>query len=487
MSIGTVVKRSEASFHYVVPTRKQDAGVVTGTTTTNLVISAIIGSSSTKASPIDLWGNVKIPKIEHYEKIAEPDRDGWFDTRLGDDDLATYTSLVGIPTDGGRDETTTTDYDFHIQTEYLHLICASDKKTESVNVLKLPSGVSNTTSKNKVIWWSENDVVNRSKKAVETLEPFSFSYSKLYWNDQSSVSCSTENSYVEVEVFCAMNSTCRAVKVRRSQLPQLSPASTLMDLDQGYNARMFMSGFLSSVGEQGEYTIGNSVLDRYLKDPSLGGTVYQSSNESQISDEAWSDRLGHLLNSYWTCIYGVYTITGGIHADTAYNWDGSSNITFEPPKIDPDGSNSTENYEWTYDNLAWNNLTYKSRAWPSQGNKYEHIEVIKAHMSWAIILAIASLVLIASSFVPPIVRHFLTTGPDIAINFSSLATRNNSYVPIPASGSYLPAADRFRLLKDLRLRFADAEGKSDVGNLVIAAQGVENAEYSRIRKGRLYE
>jgi hypothetical protein len=102
-------------------------------------------------------------------------------------------------------------------------------------------------------------------------------------------------------------------------------------------------------------------------------------------------------------------------------------------------------------------------------------------------LAIASLVLIASSFVPPIVRHFLTTGPDIAINFSSLATRNNSCVPIPASGSYLPAADRFRLLKDLRLRFADAEGKSDVGNLVIAAQGVEKAEYSRVRKGRLYE
>ena len=129
----------------------------------------------------------------------------------------------------------------------------------------------------------------------------------------------------------------------------------------------------------------------------------------------------------------------------------------------------------------------RSKVWSTTGVKYERVEVIIADKRWAITLSIASLVLIVFSLVPPLVRHFLTAGPDIAMNFSSLATRNNTYVAIPAGGSFLPAADRFRLLKDLRLRFADAEGKSDVGNLVIAAQGVEKAEYSRVRKGRLYE
>ncbi|CAN9181685.1 unnamed protein product [Alternaria alternata] len=493
MSIETVVNRSDSSIRYVVPFKEfNNWGSREFSAPNTLFVSAMFAGSSTKASPVDLWGNVKMPKIEHYEKTAKPDSNGWFKTRSGDNDLAAYVSFVGIPIDGVKNKTATTDYEFHLQTEYLQLTCAFFEDTRTYGPYPsnytelLPSDAEHVTGTRSVIWWS-GDVWNRSKKAFETLKPFNFSYVEY----DGAASCSVKNSYVEVEVLCAVNSTCQAVQVRRSQLPQLPPTVTLMN--DGGTLRMVMLWMMSSIGFQDGNSAIPPILEDYLRDPSLvmsgdiTSTVVQDTTPAwPISDEALSDRFSQLLNSYWSCIYGIYTLTGGINDATAYLWD--TNITFLPPKrnlsnagftyIDP---NSSGSYNFSNDGSK------KSKVWTSQGNKYEHIEVIMAHRPWAATLAIASLVLIAFSLVPPLVRHFLTAGQDIAMNFSSLATRNNTHVPIPAGGSFLPASDRFRLLKNLRLRFADAESKSDVGNLVIAAQGVERAEYSRVRKGRLYE
>jgi hypothetical protein len=481
MSVEMMLNRSDSTFRYVVPGKMFSHGGSGYSTVNNLFVSALYASPSTNASTVDLWGNVKIPRIEHYEDIAEPDSDGWFETRLEEHYLAAYTSFVGITIDGAQNKTTTTDYDFHLQTEYFHLACSSINDTKT----SLPPDARNVSGQGGFFWWSGNDMENRWNRTLETLKPFNLSYnpgldSEVWKLKPDGVSCSIKNSYVEVEVLCALNSTCRAVKVRRSQLPQLSSALTFMDFD----LEDFMAAFMSSIGGKRGTALA-SPLGNYLTDPSLSiahetiVAIYEDPKNTKISDKAWSERIGQLLNSYWTCAYGSYSVTGGILNATSYFWD--TNITFVPPKVDFDRPDSADTYNWTSD------MDLKTKVWSTQGNKTEHIEVIVAHKSWAITLAIASLVLIAFSIVTLLVRHFLTNGPDIAMNFSSLATRNNNHVPIPAGGSFLPASDRFRLLKDLRLRFADAEGKSDVGNLVIAAQGIEKAGYSRVRKGRLYE
>ena len=486
MSIETVAKRSDALFQYVVPVKTSTSPVGIGEVSgEKLFTTAMFASPSLKTSPVDLWGNVKIPKIEHYENSTEPDSNGWFETRLSDDYLAVYSSFVGVPIDGAQDKTGTTDYEFDLQTEYLQSDCASVDWEPTIQFPygELPPDAYNITGHSGIIWWSE--AANRSKIALEILKPFNFSYNTRQANGVSgSISCSMKSSYVEVGVLCAVNATCRAVKVRRSRLPQLAPAFTCMDLGRAVSS--FMESFMRIIGRSPSDWYPD-LLNTYLEDPSLRvetdlySSITNGTNATQIPNEALSDRFGQLLNSYWASIYSTYTITGGINANTSYFWD--KNITFVPPKIDLDSPDSPENYNWTFEPRG----TYKSKVWLSKGNKYEHIEIMKAHKPWAITLSIASLVLITFSLVPPLVRHFLTNSPDIAMNFSSLATRNNAHVPIPAGGSFLPAADRFRLLKGLRLRFADAEGKSDVGNLVIAAQGVGNLQYSKVRKERLYE
>jgi hypothetical protein len=457
MSIETVMKRNDWSFQYVVPKTTLSYFENGGFPSVNrLFTSTMFAGSSTKASPVDLWGNVRIPRIEHYETTAEPDSNGWFTTRLGDDDLAAYASFAGIPLDGVQDKTTA-DYDFRLQTEYLQLTCASSNESYDRG---LPSDAVNITATNNLIWWSGNDTADRMETANDALKPLNFSYVEY----PGSFSCLVKTTYVEVGILCAVNSTCQAVKVRRSKLPQPPPAFTFLDM--GSNLRLFMGTFMLDVGGEAGQSNLLSNLQYYLRNPSLLTTPdATTTSRTLISDEAWSGRLGQLLNSYWNCAYSMYTATGGINKNTSYFWD--TNMTFDPFKED--------------------SASRKSKIWSSQGNKHEHIDVIKAHRPWAITLAIASFVLIAFSLIPPIVRHFFTASPDIAMNFSSLATRNNPHVPISAGGSFLPAADRFRLLKDLRLRFADAEGKSDVGNLVIAAQGMGNLQYSKVRKERLYE
>ncbi|CAN9174694.1 unnamed protein product [Alternaria alternata] len=497
MSIETVMNRSDSSFQYVVPFKILAFASSTALDVSSLFIAAVLAAWATKASPVDIWGNVKIPKIEHYENTTEPDANGWFDIKIRNENLTAYSSFVGISINGTRSKTEIADYNFHLQTEYLHLTCASVNHTEvKIDSIELPPDALNVTEWDGVIWWSKNDLVNRSRKAHETLEPVSFSYAipSLYnatkfegqirrYEGADIISCSVGSSYVEVEVTCAMNSTCQAVKIRRSQLPQLWPMFTFMELYEGNNMIDFITGLMSSIAGGGTDS-ESSILNKFLMDPSLKSTSNEGDrrvawNTTEISDEVWSDRFGQLLNSFWASIYGANTLTGGIDVTTSYFWDG--NITFEPSKNDFGIPDSFGNYGWKVERSR------RSKVWTSQGNKYEHTEVIMAHKRWAITLSIASLVLIVFSLVPPLAHHILTNGPDIAINFSSLATRNNPHIPIPTSGSFLAASDRFRLLKDLKLRFADAESKSDVGNLVIVAQGIGKAEYSRVRKGRLYE
>lgn len=62
----------------------------------------MIASRETRASPLDIWGNVKIPKIEYLETSAKPDGEGWYEAKVNG--LTAYPSVVGIPMLGQQRE-----------------------------------------------------------------------------------------------------------------------------------------------------------------------------------------------------------------------------------------------------------------------------------------------------------------------------------------------------------------------------------------------
>jgi hypothetical protein len=109
-------------------------------------VAAIMASPATKSSPLDLWSNVKIPRIEGYEGIAQMDGEGWYDINGGDVDA--YSSFIGIPIMGINDSKFI-DYVTKIQSPYLSLQCSMNKtRSESLDVgdVRLPGLLSNASS-----------------------------------------------------------------------------------------------------------------------------------------------------------------------------------------------------------------------------------------------------------------------------------------------------------------------------------------------------
>ncbi|KAH8622994.1 hypothetical protein IG631_22150 [Alternaria alternata] len=173
----------------------------------------------------------------------------------------------------------------------------------------------------------------------------------------------------------------------------------------------------------------------------------------------------------------------GINNDTAQF--GDNNQTFKlPPNV---------NGAWKalYDSTGPVNSSknmFQARAWTSEMTKFEREEVIVTHRVWVIALCFASIVLIVSSLVAPVVRHFLATGVDVAMNISSLATRNNPHMSLPQTGTFLDASDRARLLYNHQVRFGDADSTADVEILVIGSFDRSGAQdIAKVRKRRLYE
>jgi len=449
-------------------------------------VTALMGSPATKSSPLDVWGNVKVPRFEGYEEVAKLDHDGWYETKDGDSDA--YSSLVGIPI-LGMSRSNFIDYVTRIHSPYLSLQCSinttvSDR--DSISDKVLPGLSSNASGSGSMLFWDIPDpsmLVNTSQESSrdrvlpETASPLRIKYVPLY-RSNFTLTCDVTQSYVETEIQCPTPSTCAAMRIRRSKLDHSPAAWTLLDISWR-SPKLLFEGILKPFAA-GKYRYPQ-LFDRYLADPDLMNSNY--ANVSQTTEDKYTIRLGQMLNTYFASLNGFFAITAGITNDTAYSWD--NNQTFKLPP------NVNASWQALYDSTLSNNLSnniFTTRTWTSEVTKTERKEVIVAHRGWVVALCLASIVLIVASLVAPFVRHFLATGMDVAMNISSLATRNNAHMSLPQTGTYLDASDRARLLFNHRVRFGDADSAADVGSLVIGScDRVGDAGVARVRKRRLYE
>ncbi|KAF2818357.1 hypothetical protein CC86DRAFT_309338, partial [Ophiobolus disseminans] len=385
LSIGVTTKTEPVVFDYMASTANlygyEDSGRNSVWAVVNTLFNAaMIGPLATKRSPLDLWGNVKIPRIEYYEADhnTPPDNDGWFDVNLGkDQDPAVFVSLAFT---FGYDTTT-----------------------------GLPLRAE----------------------------------------------CSLKTAYVEVEVSCSTALTCLVSKIRRSQLPHPHPNITQLDVQTGpsWNWLTFSTALVSSVTSRSAYP---TLLDFYIAAPENPLLTTKDWPRLKQSAHTYTVRLGQLINTYWTCTSAPYAMTAGLTPQTSYQ-DPNTTFTLNDPDI---------------------------ALWRTSGTRNRAVEIMQAHKPWVTALCIASVILIIASTVPPVVRCFLARGPDVLMNVSSLATRDNAYVAVPGSGTFLDASERARLLRDCRVRFGDAEDGDGVGKLVIGT--LDGADIVRVRKRRMY-
>lgn len=221
-----------------------------------------------------------------------------------------------------------------------------------------------------------------------------------------------------------------------------------------------------------------SPLERYLADPN--STIQPIELEAKVpltTEENYFIRMGQLINSYFTIMKGLYTITGGLNSQTSYL--GAENDSF----MLQENLHTNDSFSWYHLPQDLNMTGLSGKVWAAEGTKSISTEVIIAHVPWVITLCIASSILVLASLVSPLVHFFLIRDPEVM-----MATRHNPYIPLPNGGTYLDASARARLLKEVEVRFGDIEKWSNVGHLVVGAlQASDEQDIVRIKKRRLYE
>jgi hypothetical protein len=138
---------------------------------------------------------------------------------------------------------------------------------------------------------------------------------------------------------------------------------------------------------------------------------------------------------------------------------------------------------FTDSDFTFNNV---SQYWMLKGTASTRTEILVAHEGWVAALCIASIALLIVSFLPPVMRR-LNHGPSLEINLSDLLTRHNPYISLSATGTSIEAADRTRLLRNLRVQFGDVEKHSDVGVLAVGTPVPGTRDIGKVQKGRFYE
>jgi hypothetical protein len=491
MTLGSNDTRIPETFPYMVnngylggyiPADSSEQGISSADV---VFVASLMGSPETKSSPLDLWGNVKIPRIEGYEGAASPDGEGWYNTH--ERDVDSYSSLVGIPV-AGINEPNFINYTTRIHTPYLSLQCSlnttvSDKTSMKETVL--PELSSEASSSGSRIFWDvptlqeqaiDSNIRNRLRDTVvpEAALPLKIKYVPLY-SDNFTLTCNVTQSYIEAEIQCPTVSTCAPNRIRRAKLDQFPPNWTLLDISWRTLVLVFQCMLENFRGK----SRSPQLFDRYLSDPNLIRADY--ANVSQTTEENYTIRLGQMINSYFACLNGFFAITRGISNDTAYFWDNNQTFTMEREE------GHIGLWEEHYNSTASKD-TFKTKAWSSDGTKIERKEVIVAHRGWVVALSFASIVLIVSSRVSPIPHYFFTIGVDVTMNISSLATRHNPHMSLPQKGTYLDASDRARLLRKQKVRFGDVDGAADIGHLAVGScKDDQHQCVIMVRKGRLYE
>ncbi|CAN9317872.1 unnamed protein product [Alternaria alternata] len=444
ISIGPKNTIEHAGFSYVASNNQTWTSSSSWKVLDAIYLAALFSPTTREGSPRDGWGHIKVPRVEYYEGISIPDEEGWYKTEMGG--FESYSSFIGIPM-SGMDSMDFTDYTTTIQAMYFRLDCD-------------PYGPKYELTYNYSSWfgdvsWDETPVQSANVHAKD----LNSSALHIHWGIIEDYGHELDRmvgtSQVEVEVACPTYTTCSANRVRRSKIPQPPGVYMLME-KSGWTENTTWELIITSQTELWSWQYISTQGDV---------TNWQKQQATDLTPETYAIRLSQMLSAYWMAMTGKSTMISRFGENTTLPYD-------------PASQNDT-----TREQILRAGKLEFAKTWSSTGTKRSNIEVFHAHYHWAFALIVSSVVLIAASLIPPYIRTFLSHGPDILMNLSSLAVRDNPYVALPATGTYLDAADRSRYLKDLRIRYGDVGGEGEVGRLAI---GRVDRDVEELRKGRKY-
>lgn len=416
---------------------------------TSIFLAALLSSSKYQDTPMDLWGNVKLPL---YRDLADSTSDDWKLYTGLQDDNATYSSLIGIPVVGMPSRGLS---DFNIRARQFDVNCDSNKMLSASPKDRNSSVWANVTS----TWGLEPDK-SRSAENARNEYPKRFLSMSLVedtsnYTNYSVASCGLTYNYLEANVNC--NGTACSVKSMRKLNLFEDGYTKNYDAFLRFNVFMNLMAYLPRVDNNNvgsPNSRGSSNAEKWMSDPTdFIGTRFANVELYKLDLDVFSRRLTILWNTFHQSTFATIALGGALPQNLTQT--GAITVPFGP-------------------NITFN-ATQADILLPTS-------RVYKTNWKWLGVLLFCSLVLLAAAYAGLILKY-ITLAPDI-IGYASSLTMLNPYVPTPTGGTTLHGLERAALLHNLPVRIGDVCANEPVGAIAFAK--ADDGRVARLTRRRWY-
>ncbi|OCK84634.1 hypothetical protein K432DRAFT_422421 [Lepidopterella palustris CBS 459.81] len=380
-------------------------------TFTSIFLASLLSSVKYQNTPMDLWGNVKIPAINSISGPA--DSGGWLDVNHSAN--VTYASLIGIPV---ANVPSTGTSNFSLTSRYFSVNC-----TKNVEVGIAAFG--NVTQTWKLLY--------NSLDCHETW-PCSLDVQSLdSTGNITQANCTIAPQYIESIISCT-GQACGVDKLRMASEPADQDRENYIQHLLVNEMAVLPTVDNYDVGSAGER--GSTNMEKWMYDPySFIGDTYDNVDLWRLTPDLLAQRLNIVINTFFQSTFATTALAGNLPQNL------SSLATGIAPAL-------------TFNASA-------SQVVEQTADKYQ------CDWMWIAILLAVSAVLQIFAYTG-LVLKYITLAPDILGYVSSL-TLLNPYVPVPTGGTTLDGLQRASLLRDIRLKIGDVCANEPHGAIAIAS------------------
>ncbi|KAH8732326.1 hypothetical protein GQ44DRAFT_669581 [Phaeosphaeriaceae sp. PMI808] len=398
-----------------------------------LYMTAIQTSRQSLYTPMDFYGDVKIPDInritKEYVAIADTNY-RWYP--IGNDTMLNYTSILGIPTIGTAERR---NCSFGLISHYWEVNCKS--MDNGISLLWQSIFPANTT---KIEAKSPTFQI-RVDKSQSSFGHIKFEYlsrqtESIAPNRTFSATCNASPRVVESQVKCH-DGSCAVRAIRRVDRKPVDVWGEISPLSAFLNISQWMPG--ADLGSTQGIISTSELIEHWIMDPYLT-TIDEPFVRLDIMDpQTFNHRLQIAINTFWDASIGMIPRASNLRAR------GNA--------------------------LAWNRTD-------AEVTEYKG-EVYSCSIALAVLTIAISLSLFVAANVSTLLG-ILTRTPDI-LGFVSVSARDNPYFKRHVT-SYLSGLETARALRDVRVRVGDVKSEEKVGHIALATLDARPKKLSWTRK-----
>ncbi|KAF2144246.1 uncharacterized protein K452DRAFT_223729, partial [Aplosporella prunicola CBS 121167] len=402
-------------------------------------------------SPMDIWGNVKIPNYYSLTILDNATSGSWISVNHS---KAMPSSLIGIPVAGIPSSGSS---NFTIVSRQWSVNCSSNDyiQTCRTGICWSPEIPEKTSSFTFELGHFYPDDPTRGRDTETTKSEANLIFTSMAGvGENNSVPASVANCKIragdfESAIHC--NGKSCSVEAMRPWTDNFEGNRAISAYEAGLLFRGIEGVFVFDAGDA-----GSSQTERWLLDPNTDFSPHRGQyvNMTNVPLQPLSYRLGIVVNTFSRATYGTEFFMEGLNKDIGYYDDAITD--------------NGEHISFNSSQAQVENIT---------GNVYV------CHWTWTILLLTTSSILLLAGTISIFLKT-ITLAPDI-LGYASSMMRDNPHANVFVGGSYLDGLEKTRLLQNVKVMIADVEVDSEVGHVALATQ--EGRDPQRLQKGRMYD